>query len=113
MDSLIEKDNKFFKESIIEMIETDKAEDALYVQGELPTHARGDGLGFKGKTLNYHRGYLTQEYLNSSLGAKSYHLYFLSYEEVQSGDWYRNSIGNICRLGNESWEINHVKGRYC
>lgn len=55
------------------MLPTEKAEDCLYLQNN---------------KLNYHNGYLTQEYLKNSLNAKSYHLHFLSDEEIKEGDYF-------------------------
>jgi len=87
------------KKHQIVMLPTEKAEDCLYLQN--------------GK-LNYHKGYLTQEYLKYSLNAKSYHLYILSDEEIKEGDWFMDitpmnygkiyqSVGFSKSKGYEHW----------
>lgn len=73
MSELIEKNGKYYQELEVVMLPTEKCEDAFYLQN--------------GK-LKYHKGYLTQEYLKDSLNAKSFHVYFLSNEEIKENDWY-------------------------
>lgn len=51
------------------------------------------------------------EMLHSYGGVAHFHLYVLDYDKdnkIESGDWYLNSIGNICQLGEDHWEISHV-----
>jgi hypothetical protein len=48
------------------LVETNKAEDCLYLNN--------------GK-MHYHNGYLTQDYLKNVLNAKAFHLYVLSDDE--------------------------------
>jgi hypothetical protein len=69
---LIKKNGKYYLEVVILPQETEKCEDAFYLQN--------------GK-LKYHKGYLTQEYLKDSLNAKSFHIYLLSKEIPKKGDW--------------------------
>jgi hypothetical protein len=80
------------------MLGTDKAENCLYLQN--------------GK-LNYHRGYLTQDYLKNSLNAKSYHLYIISDEKPKVGDWSINlnsqyAHKELCSIDNEIELKNYV-----
>lgn len=61
------------KKCQIVMLPTEKAEDCIII-----TH---------NKFAKYGKGYFAQDYL-SSWGAKSYHLYFLSDEEINKGDYH-------------------------
>lgn len=61
-----------FKEISAVMLPTKKAENCLILQN--------------GNKLSYHKGYLTQDYLRDGLNAKSFHLYFLSDEEIKEGE---------------------------
>lgn len=74
--------NKQYNECSVVMLATDKAEDCLLLK---------QGLG--NKALGYHKGYFTKDYLQS-IYAKSYHLYILSDEEINVGDWYYWSVTN-------------------
>ncbi len=73
------KNTQTFK---IIMLSTEKAEDCLYTSS--------------GK-LNYHRGYLTQDYIKNSLNGKSFHLYIISDEEIKENDYCYISHLNIIR----------------
>jgi hypothetical protein len=61
------------RECMVMLLPTEKAENCFYLNGS--------------NKLNYHRGYLTQEYLKNNLNAISYHLYILSNDEIKEGDW--------------------------
>jgi hypothetical protein len=67
-----------YKKLQVVMLPTNRAENCFYLQNNIK--------------LNYYRGYLTQDYLNNALNAKSFHLYVLSNEEIKEGDWVYNEI---------------------
>lgn len=62
-----------YKKLQVVMLPTNRAENCFYLQNNIK--------------LNYYRGYLTQDYLNNALNARSFHLYFLSNEEIKEGEY--------------------------
>lgn len=68
----------------------------------LPTQEADNCLYTSSGRLNYHRGYLTQDYLKNYLNGSSYHLYFLSDEKIEEGDWifYLGNNHNVDKIQN-------------
>lgn len=81
--------NKQYKECSLVMLATDKAEDSLVLSNN--------------RLWMFH-GYFTQEYLHSQ-NKKSYHLYIISDDDINEGDWFtlneEHSQGRIRKC----WEI--------
>lgn len=50
------------------------------------------------KTLFYHKGHLTKDYLKNSLNATTQHLYIVSDREIKEGDW--------CEADGVIWKYN-------
>lgn len=74
------------KKCNVVLIATDKAENAL----------------LKGtRNINYHHGYLTQDYLLNELNRKSYHLYITSNDEIKEGDWIYHRIKGVFKYSND------------
>ena len=80
-----------FKNSMVHLLPTKEARDCLYKN-------RGTNK------LNYHKGYLTQDYLNNSLNSESFHIYITSDDKIINGDWYLNSINQIFQCGTHASE---------
>jgi len=55
-------------------------------------------LCLKDGKLKYQEGYLTQDYLNYSLYAKSFHLYIVSNDIIEKDDFALNPNGNIYKV---------------
>lgn len=64
-----------FKNSMVHLLPTKEAKDCLYKN-------RGTNK------LNYHKGYLTQDYLNNSLNSESFHIYITSDDKPTNGEWF-------------------------
>lgn len=63
-----------FKRAKVVMLSTQKAENCLY-------------KNINTNKLNYHKGYLTQEYLKNSINSESFNLYIISNDEIKECDW--------------------------
>lgn len=91
-----------YKQHQVVLVATDKAENALIIQGLL------EGLGKSG--IKHEPSYLTQEYLKSNY-SKSFHLYTLSEDEkengfnIPKGSWFYDTRDKT--ISNSSLAVTH------